>query len=80
VEASHDRNHTGLGRKEPDSKTIPKCSQLHREWELHRGPFKGWSNEERHEWMADMIHKVNVTWDEYRARLAEARARREEQG
>jgi hypothetical protein len=63
IEASHDRSHTGLGLKATDRETVPKCGWHHKAWEAHRGPFFGWSNETRHEWMADRIAEVNEKWD-----------------
>jgi hypothetical protein len=63
VEASHLRAHTGLSRKEPDRKTAPKCSALHRDWERRRGVFDGWDNDRRFLWMTDRINETNLLWD-----------------
>lgn len=64
VQASHDRHHTGLARKEPDRKTVPMCAGLHLdEWERRRGLFEGWDTERRHYWMRDRIAEVNLMWD-----------------
>ena len=69
VEASHERNPmgglpTGMGRKEDDRLTTSKCGELHRQWTRAEGPFEGWSNERRHEWMAERIAETNAGWDE----------------
>jgi len=63
TEASHLRHHTGLGLKAKDRDAVPKCSLLHLAWERHVGPFKDWSNEQRHAWMIDRIHETNRQWD-----------------
>lgn len=67
-EASHERNPqggmpTGTGRKEPSRLTVPKCSQLHRDWTRTEGPFEGWPNDARHEWMLARTDETNVGWD-----------------
>ncbi len=55
IEQAHERNQTGLGLKAPERRSIPLCSKLHREYDQHRGPFAGWTREERQEWIANHI-------------------------
>lgn len=67
-EASHERNPqgqlpTGTGRKEPSRLTVSKCSELHRHWTNATGPFAGWSNDDRHAFMAPHIDATNALWD-----------------
>lgn len=69
TQASHERNPmgelpTGTGRKEDARKTCPMCAGLHLdEWERKRGPFKGWSKEQRHVWKAERDAETNAAWD-----------------
>lgn len=51
VQASHDRNHTGMGIKDPDETCVPMCLALHNQWESHHGRYEGWDNEQRHAYM-----------------------------
>lgn len=81
IDPSHLRNHTGAGRKEPDSQTCPKCRDLHRQWEERRGYFAGWSNEKRLTWMLLRIAETESSWQGLTATEREvwqerARARR----
>ena len=62
IDPSHLRNHTGMGRKEPDSATTTKCRALHELWETHAGPFAGWSNEKRIAWMLLRIAETECSW------------------
>ena len=63
IEQSHDRNMTGLGRKEPDRNSVPMCRVLHRQWEENRVNFAGWSKEKRHAWMAERIIEANAAYE-----------------
>lgn len=62
VDPSHLRNHTGAGLKEPDSKTCPKCRDLHMQWEERRGYFAGWSNERWLAWILLRIAETEAEW------------------
>jgi len=63
IEQSHDRNMTGLGRKEPDRRSIPMCSDLHAQWEARSGWFAGWDKEKRVEYMGERIARYNTQYD-----------------
>src|SRR5215468_9034822 len=62
IEASHDRNMTGLGRKEADDRTVPMCRKHHQDWEQHKGWCEGWTKEFRKERIAHWIRSVNRAW------------------
>lgn len=68
-QASHERNPmgglpTGMGRKEDARKTCTMCQHGHLDlWELHAGPFEGWTNEQRHEFMEASYEALNAEWD-----------------
>jgi hypothetical protein len=44
IEQSHERHHTGLALKAPDKRSVPMCSELHRQWEGHSGVFSRLDN------------------------------------
>jgi len=58
TDPSHERDHTGWGLKEPDETCVPMCRALHNQWEDHAGRFAGWSNEDRHRFMAE--HRITL--------------------
>jgi hypothetical protein len=58
IQQSHARNidgPTGIGRKESDFNSVPKCARHHAQWEAHAGAFAGWSKEARRRWMKAAI-------------------------
>ena len=55
IEQSHERNRTGLGLKASNLRSVAMCSRGHRDWEQHRGAFKGWTREARLTWMTACI-------------------------
>jgi hypothetical protein len=65
---------TGMGRKEPDLRSVPMCRSLHQQWEEHRGRFYRWGKEQRRAWMAALIDITNARWfaltEDERARWA----------
>lgn len=69
LQASHERNPqgqlpTGAGRKEDPRQTCTMCAGLHlNEWEARAGHFAGWSNDERHNFMAVHTGAKNAEWD-----------------
>jgi hypothetical protein len=51
-EASHvtiSANQKGTGTKVSDAQVVPHCRACHRAWEERRGPFAGWSRDDRYE-------------------------------
>ena len=68
IEQSHERNMTGMGRKEPDLRSVPMCTRFHRHWEQHTGRFKGWSKEQRREFMVKWIAFYNAKFYAEQAR------------
>jgi hypothetical protein len=62
IEASHLRNMTGMGRKEPDDKAVPMCPSLHRDWEQHTGYFMRWTKEHRLEWFTARIAETQEVY------------------
>ena len=62
IEQSHERNMTGMGRKEPDLRSVPMCTRFHRHWEQHAGYFKDWPKEQRRAWMAAWVAEYNAAW------------------
>lgn len=51
VEASHFRDHTGMGRKESDLTCIPLCREMHDDYDGRRPHmFAGWSIEAKKDW------------------------------
>jgi hypothetical protein len=74
IQQSHERNMTGMGRKEPDLRSVPMCRSLHEQWEQHRGRFDGWPKTCRRDWMAARIAETNAAWfaltEDERARWA----------
>jgi hypothetical protein len=63
IEQSHERNMTGLGRKEPPRRSVPMCRELHQAWEQHRPPFAGWTKELRRTWMDAAIETENAAYE-----------------
>jgi hypothetical protein len=62
LEQSHLRSTTGMGRKEPDKRSVPMCSVLHREWEEHTGVFAGMSKSDRLAWMILRIAEEHLAY------------------
>lgn len=62
IEQSHERNMTGMGRKEPNHRSIAMCRELHRQWEQHKVNFAGWSKEKRREWFAARVAEANAAF------------------
>jgi hypothetical protein len=59
--ASHIRSHTGMGLKPSDTSTVSMCAEHHlRHWEVRRGAFRGWTEEERQDWAAGLILKTQL--------------------
>lgn len=63
TDPSHERNHTGFGLKAPDETCVPMCRALHNQWEDHTGRYAGWSNEKRHEYMANHRRWLNERYE-----------------
>lgn len=61
-ECSHLRDQTGAGLKEPDEFSCSMCRWLHAAWEEHRGPFAGWTKEQRAEWMRERCAETHALW------------------
>jgi len=53
---------TGMGRKEPDKRSVTMCSELHREWEQHRGVFLGMSKSDRLAWVILRIAEEHLAY------------------
>lgn len=64
VEQSHGPA-MGMGTKSPEEESWPACTLLHREWELHDGPFKGWSKEARREFSKAAAERTQADWLKY---------------
>lgn len=54
VEAHH-AGQRGLGQKAHDNTCVPLCTQHHRNWHDHSGPFRTWTKTDRREWIAQTI-------------------------
>jgi hypothetical protein len=63
IQASHLRNMTGLGRKEPDQMAVPMCAGLHEQWEQHRGVFRRWTKMERFACFVRWIAETRAAWE-----------------
>lgn len=50
VQQSHERNHTGLGLKENNFRSLAMCAWLHDQWTRADGPFYFWKPETRNRW------------------------------
>lgn len=59
VEADH-AGRRPLGRKCPDTETIPLCSQHHRERTDFAGAFKSWDRARMREWLDRMIAETQA--------------------
>jgi hypothetical protein len=62
IQASHLRHHTGLGLKEPDRNAVPMCREFHEQWEQHRRPFNGMSNETRFAMFMHWVAATQAAW------------------
>lgn len=78
---SHERDHTGVGLKAPDSRGCCKCWGLHRDWTDGTGPFANMTPEGRKRWMARRCDDFEAGWqsltDEQRTWWREVGAQRE---
>lgn len=63
VEAHH-AGRRGVGQKAKDSTAIPLCAGHHRwgGWHEHRGPFTGWTAEQRRAWADERITWMQAKW------------------
>lgn len=63
VQQSHERSMTGLGLKAPNRRSVPMCSDLHRQWETHAGVFTGKTKEQRKAWLDPLIEQENAAFE-----------------
>jgi hypothetical protein len=63
IEQSHERSMTGMGRKEPNLRSIPMCRHLHQTWEQHDGFFTGWTKARRRAWFDIHVRYYNAKFD-----------------
>ena len=63
VQQSHARDMTGVGRKEPEKRSVAMCPRLHQRWEEHNGWFNGWTKKQRRDWMNARIAEANAKFD-----------------
>ncbi len=62
IEVCHEGRKPGVAMKAPDSETVPMCTELHRFWTVHLGPFRGWPKERRRDWMGERIGEVTARY------------------
>jgi hypothetical protein len=63
IQASHFRDVTGLGRKEPDTTCIPLCRALHESYDQALGFFAGIPKDERKLWHQTQQIKIKVRYE-----------------
>lgn len=65
IQMAHPRNldgPTGTGRKEADLLALPLCMWIHQALDQHKGPFTGWSREQRKLWWMERSIEVIAEW------------------
>jgi hypothetical protein len=50
----------GMGMKTGDQNCVPHCNEHNACWDGHRGPFAGWTDEEREVYADEAIHETQV--------------------
>ena len=61
IEQSH-ASALGMGMKSAPMESWPFCSSLHRAWELHDGPFRGWSKLARRAFATAAVANTFLAW------------------
>ena len=54
VEAHHAGRH-GVGQRAHDRTAVPLCRAHHRAWHDARGPFEGWTANQRRGWAIEVV-------------------------
>lgn len=62
MEAAHEGRKPGVSMKCPDSETVPFCTGAHKQWQQHKGWFRGWPKATRREWMNERIAEVTARY------------------
>ncbi len=63
---AHHAGPRGFGQKASDDTTIPLCAHHHTAWHDLGWPFRGWSHDERVEWVASTIAYYRTGYEFHR--------------
>ena len=59
---AHHAGSRGLGQRASDMTAIPLCTGHHRAWHDCNGVFRGWSKDQRREWVEARIAETRASY------------------